>query len=52
MIAPYYEPDSPVLHYEDDDEPELDGVRHLSVSSDGTIDSLVSLGASSFLSKI
>ncbi|GAA5932258.1 hypothetical protein JCM3775_001176 [Rhodotorula graminis] len=43
MVAPYYEPDSPVLHYEDDDEPELDGVRHLSVSSDGTIDSLVSL---------
>ncbi|GAA5838334.1 hypothetical protein JCM9279_003205 [Rhodotorula babjevae] len=43
MVAPYYEPDSPVLNYEDDDEPELDGVRHLSVSSEGTIDSLVSL---------
>ncbi|GAA6049519.1 hypothetical protein JCM3770_000827 [Rhodotorula araucariae] len=42
MVLPPAEPDSPVLYY-DDDEPQLDGVRNLSVSSDGTIDSLVSL---------
>ncbi|BGP36594.1 hypothetical protein JCM10450v2_000484 [Rhodotorula kratochvilovae] len=41
MVMPPAEPDSPVLYY-DEDEPELDGVRHLSVSSDGTIDSLIS----------
>ncbi|BGO94613.1 hypothetical protein NBRC10512_004959 [Rhodotorula toruloides] len=41
MVTPPVEPDSPVLYY--DDEPQLAGVRNLSVSSDGTIDSLVSL---------
>lgn len=46
MTTVLSEPDSPVLLYDDDDDvPELDGARHLSVSSDGTIDSLVSQGA-------
>ncbi|GAA5865009.1 hypothetical protein JCM1840_005706 [Sporobolomyces johnsonii] len=39
MSMLFAEPDSPVMY---EDEPELDGLRHLSVSSDGTIDSLVS----------
>ncbi|BGP12632.1 hypothetical protein JCM10213_008770 [Rhodosporidiobolus nylandii] len=41
MVYPTVEPDSPVMYEED--EPELDGLRHLSVSTDGTIDSLISL---------
>ncbi|GAA5995196.1 uncharacterized protein JCM10292_004593 [Rhodotorula paludigena] len=41
MPTPPVEPDSPVLYY-DEEEPQLDGVRHLSVSSDGTIDSIIS----------
>ncbi|GAA6004463.1 hypothetical protein JCM10207_000737 [Rhodosporidiobolus poonsookiae] len=39
-LSPPLEPDSPVMYEED--EPELDGLRHLSVSTDGTIDSLIS----------
>ncbi|GAA5891164.1 hypothetical protein JCM6882_006444 [Rhodosporidiobolus microsporus] len=42
VYPPPVEPDSPLMNYDDDDEPELDGLRHLSVSTDGTIDSLVS----------
>ncbi|GAA6038997.1 hypothetical protein JCM8097_000147 [Rhodosporidiobolus ruineniae] len=42
ILPPPTEPDSPLMQY-DDEEPELDGLRHLSVSTDGTIDSLVSL---------
>ncbi|GAA5919188.1 hypothetical protein JCM1841_002493 [Sporobolomyces salmonicolor] len=39
MSMLFAEPDSPVMY---EDEPQLEGLRHLSVSSDGTIDSLVS----------
>ncbi|GAA5972234.1 hypothetical protein JCM11641_002367 [Rhodosporidiobolus odoratus] len=38
---PPVEPDSPTMYEEE--EPELDGLRHLSVSTDGTIESLISL---------
>ncbi|GAA5826982.1 hypothetical protein JCM11251_002192 [Rhodosporidiobolus azoricus] len=41
-LPPPVEPDSPLMNYDDDEEPELDGLRHLSVSTDGTIDSLIS----------
>ncbi|GAA5857094.1 hypothetical protein JCM8547_007955 [Rhodosporidiobolus lusitaniae] len=43
VLPPPVEPDSPLMNYEEDDSPELgDGLRNLSVSTDGTIDSLIS----------
>ncbi|GAA6064348.1 hypothetical protein JCM10212_004674 [Sporobolomyces blumeae] len=45
MSSLFAEPDSPVLYYDqdDDEEPQLDGLRNLSVSTDGTVETLASL---------
>jgi len=40
MSSLFAEPVSPILDWQDEDEPELDGLRNLSVSTDGTLDSL------------
>jgi len=40
MSTLFAEPVSPTLDYDEDHEPELEGLRNLSVSTDGTLDSL------------
>ncbi|GAA5922275.1 uncharacterized protein JCM15063_003242 [Sporobolomyces koalae] len=40
MTTLFCEPASPLLDYDEDQEPEVDGIRNLSVSTDGTLDSL------------
>ncbi|GAA5852444.1 hypothetical protein JCM5353_007366 [Sporobolomyces roseus] len=40
MSSLFAEPVSPILEWNEEDEPELDGLRNLSVSTDGTLDSL------------
>ncbi|GAA5835971.1 hypothetical protein JCM3766R1_005114 [Sporobolomyces carnicolor] len=40
MSSLFAEPVSPVLDFDDDQEPELEGLRNLSVSTDGTLDTL------------
>ncbi|GAA5896904.1 uncharacterized protein JCM6883_007049 [Sporobolomyces salmoneus] len=40
MSSLFAEPVSPYMDFEDDQEPELEGLRNLSVSTDGTLDSL------------